>query len=98
MESGYSHTWSWGRSNEFTKTWSAKFPVKAAPGKTVRAVSTVTRGELEVPYTIVSKGTMSGKLYEMHGTWRGVSTWDLTHSLSLVEDKVTELGTVFVAS
>ena len=85
VDTSYSHTWTYGGSNEFSKTWSASFTAKASPGESVHAVSTVTRGQLEVPYTIVLRSKTNNVEVKTHGMWYGVSTWDLRHTVSTVE-------------
>ncbi|KAK0431821.1 hemolytic lectin LSLb [Armillaria borealis] len=50
------------------------FPVKAGAHKTVRGVSSVQQGTLEVPYTIHLVSKSGGVWVETKGIWRGVST------------------------
>lgn len=82
IDTSLSNQWTWGEQNSFTKSYTMTFPVKAGPHETVRAVSTVNKGDIEVPFTIhfVSKST--GVKTETKGIWRGVSTWDLRHTIS----------------
>jgi hypothetical protein len=82
MDMSISQEWKFGEQNSFTTSYVASFPVKAEAGKTVRAVSTVNRGELEVPYTIYMSSKSTGTKVETKGKWRGVSTWDLRHTIS----------------
>jgi len=76
-----SNQWNWGQTNTYTVTYTATFPVTAKPGATVRAVSTVNKGNLEVPFTINCKFKDAGVTVQTQGVWRGVSTWDLQHTL-----------------
>lgn len=54
----------------------------ASPYTKVRAVSTVNKGVLEVPYTMYLSSKSTGATTESKGIWRGVSTWDLRHTIS----------------
>ena len=85
IEASYRSDWKWGDANSFSKSWTASFPAKAGPLETIRAVSTVTSGELEVPYTIVLRSKVNRVEVETKGIWRGVSSWDLCHTISPVE-------------
>ena len=86
IDTSYSQTWTYGGSNEFSKTWSASFTAKASPGESVHAVSTVTRGQLEVPYTMVLRSKANKVEAQTRGMWHGVSTWDLRHTVSTVDE------------
>ncbi|KAK0491950.1 hypothetical protein EDD18DRAFT_1321316 [Armillaria luteobubalina] len=70
-----------GTENTFSKMYTANFPVKAGPKKTVRGVSSVQEGTLEVPYTIHLASKSTGVWVETKGVWRGVSSWDLHHDI-----------------
>ena len=72
IDTSLSNQWTWGEQNSFSKTYTANFPVKAGPHETVRAVSTVNKGEIEVPYTIILSSKSTGTKTETKGTWRGV--------------------------
>ncbi len=74
--------WIRGEQTSFTKSYTATFPVKAGPNETVRAVSTVNKGDIEVPYSIYLSSESTGTKTEAKGIWRGVSTWDLRHTVS----------------
>ncbi|OBZ73067.1 hypothetical protein A0H81_07245 [Grifola frondosa] len=87
IDTSFTNDWRFGQSNEFSKSYTASFPVRAGPHMTVRAVSTVNKGELEVPYTIFLSSKSSGVKVETKGRWRGVSTWDLRHTISTVEQE-----------
>ncbi|KAI0315459.1 hemolytic lectin [Amylostereum chailletii] len=87
IDTSVTNEWKFGEANSFTKTYTASFPVKAGPHETVRAVSTVNRGELEVPYTIHLRSKSTGFKVETKGKWHGVSTWDLRHTIEKVEQK-----------
>ncbi|EPT04862.1 hemolytic lectin LSLa [Fomitopsis schrenkii] len=56
LDTAIKSEWKWGGSNSFSKSWKASFPAKAGPGETVSAISTVIRGQLEVPYTKDTNG------------------------------------------
>ncbi|KAF7301959.1 Hemolytic lectin LSLb [Mycena indigotica] len=72
--------WTFGEATTYTHTWKDTIQGKAGPKETIRAVSAVTRGLLEVPYVIVFR-SQSGVEVESKGVWRGVSTWDLRHTI-----------------
>ncbi|KAF9072621.1 hemolytic lectin [Rhodocollybia butyracea] len=72
--------------NFFTKSWKASFSVNVDAGQTVRVASTVTRGQVEVPYTMFLRSTIAHIEVETKGIWIGESTWDLRHSTSIVKD------------
>lgn len=76
--------WTWGAPHpaSFTKKYAATFRVKAGPHETVHVVSTVNKGELEVPCTVRLSSKSSGAKAETKGVWRGVSSWDLCHTVS----------------
>ncbi|KAH7885611.1 hemolytic lectin [Phlebopus sp. FC_14] len=82
LDFSVSNQFTWGQTTEFSESYTAKFPVKAGPGKTVRAVSTVNKGELKVPYTIILSSKRTGVKTETKGIWHGVSSWDLRHTIS----------------
>ncbi|KAK0472997.1 hypothetical protein IW261DRAFT_1423968 [Armillaria novae-zelandiae] len=75
--------------SHFVKTYTANFPVKAGLGKTVCGVLFVQKGTLEVPYTIQLASKSTGVWVETKGIWRGVSSWELHHLISV------EKGTQF---
>lgn len=54
----------------------------ASPYTKVRAVSTVNKGVLEVPYTMYLSSKSTGATTESKGIWHGVSTWDLRHTIT----------------
>ncbi|KAJ3485529.1 hypothetical protein NLI96_g4885 [Meripilus lineatus] len=82
VEASSTNQWTWGEQTSFSKSYTATFPVKAGPHETVRAVSTVNKGELEVPFTMYLSSKSTGTKTETKGIWRGVSTWDLRHTVS----------------
>ncbi|KAK0209833.1 hypothetical protein IW262DRAFT_1281142 [Armillaria fumosa] len=77
----HSNEFTFGTENTFSKTYTANFPVKAGPKKTVRGVSSVQEGTLEVPYTIHLASKSTGVWVETKGIWRGVSSWELRHDI-----------------
>ncbi|KAJ7301694.1 hypothetical protein DFH08DRAFT_906498 [Mycena albidolilacea] len=84
MDLSVSTSMSWGKESSFQKSFTAEFPVKAAPHSSVRAVSTVHVGTLEVPYTMTLRSRRTGITVVSSGTWHGVSAWNLSHTTKLV--------------
>ena len=82
VDTSLSQEWKFGTMTEFGKSYVAKLPVKAPPHTTVRAVSSVNRGDIEVPFTIYLSSKATGFQVQTHGIFRGVSTWDLRHTVS----------------
>nr|BAC78490.1 Hemolytic lectin LSLc [Laetiporus sulphureus] len=76
--------WNWGEENTFSKTCTATFSVRAGPGETVKAVSTVDSGIINVPFTAYLSSKSTGFEVTTEGIWRGVSSWDLRHTLTSV--------------
>ncbi|KZT10565.1 hemolytic lectin LSLb [Laetiporus sulphureus 93-53] len=74
--------WKWGEENTFSKTYAATFSVRAGPGETVKAVSTVDTGTLSVPFTAYLSSKSTGFEVTTEGIWRGVSNWNLRHVLT----------------
>ncbi|KAF9648921.1 hypothetical protein BDM02DRAFT_3128687 [Thelephora ganbajun] len=70
---------------EYSTQYTATFPVKAGPGKSVRASSVANQGTLDVPYTIYMSSKSTGVKVETKGTWRGVSSWDIRHTLTALD-------------
>ncbi|KAK0184396.1 hemolytic lectin LSLb [Armillaria mellea] len=81
----HNQQWSFGTQNSYTKTYSASFPVKAGPHSTVRGVSTVQKGTLDVPFTMYLASKSTGVKVQTQGVWNGVSSWDLHHSISVAD-------------
>ncbi|KAJ7473451.1 hemolytic lectin [Mycena latifolia] len=84
VDESFNKSWTYGKTESIQKTYKANFPVKAAARTKVHAVSTVNVGNLEVPYTLYLSSKSTGAKAQTHGIWRGVSSWDLRHSLSEV--------------
>ncbi|KAF9648929.1 hypothetical protein BDM02DRAFT_2012525 [Thelephora ganbajun] len=82
VEASTTNTWTWGKTTEYTTQYTANFPVKAGPHKSVRASSVVNQGTLDVPYIIFMSSKSAGVKVETKGTWRGVSSWDLRHTIT----------------
>lgn len=84
----FSQSFAIGTETSSSKSYTASFPLKAPPHTTAHAVSTVTRGTLEVPYTLhirfqfPPRWPTIDRKYTSHGFWRGVSTWDLRHKIT----------------
>ncbi|KAK0220420.1 hemolytic lectin LSLb [Armillaria fumosa] len=84
IEASQNNEWKFGIQNTFSKTYTAQFPgLKAGSHETVRAMSSVKLGMLEVPYTmyLVLKGNSEGAEMVTSGLWRGVSSWELHHDI-----------------
>jgi hypothetical protein len=79
-----SQTWTYGKEDSFSVAYTATFPVKVGPHATVHAVSTVNVGTLEVPYTLHLSSKRTGTKAQTQGIWRGVSSWDLRHTITPV--------------
>lgn len=82
VSSSNSHTWTWGRSNQYGVQYTATFPVMAGPHKSIRGTSVVNEGTLNVPYTITMSSIRSGVRVQASGMWHGVSSWDLRHTIT----------------
>ncbi|KAJ3492365.1 hypothetical protein NLI96_g33 [Meripilus lineatus] len=82
IDASATNQWTWGEQTSFSKSYTITFPVRAGPNETVRAISTINRGELEVPFTMHLSSRISGTKTETKGVWRGLSTWDLRHTIS----------------
>ncbi|KZS99944.1 hemolytic lectin LSLb [Laetiporus sulphureus 93-53] len=85
----------WGERNEFVKKYVATLRMNADPGETVRAIATIQKGEIEVPYTMYLSSEKTGVKLESKGLWRGVWTWNLRlfiepayshHELDMIEN------------
>ena len=74
VDTSFTNTWTYGGSNEYTKTWTASFNAREGPWESVHAVSTVTPAQLEVPYTTVLRSRTNGVEVGAHGTQYEVST------------------------
>ncbi|KAF8954768.1 hemolytic lectin [Flammula alnicola] len=84
INTSLTNEWTMGESTTYTKSYIVTFPVKAGPHQTIKAVSTVSRGVLEVPFTMILKSKATGFQVTMDGIWSGISTWDLRHAISKV--------------
>lgn len=82
LDTSVSQEWKYGTTNEYSKSYTAHVPATAAPGATARAISSVNRGDIEVPFTIYLKSKSTGFNVETKGTYRWLTTWDLRHSVS----------------
>ncbi|KAJ7715782.1 hemolytic lectin [Mycena olivaceomarginata] len=79
-----SQTWTYGKEDSFSVAYTANFPVRVEPHATVHAVATVHVGTLEVPYTLYLSSKSTGTKAQTKGIWRGVSSWDLRHTITPV--------------
>lgn len=82
VEASTSNTWTWGKTTQYSTQYTATFPVKAGPHNSVRASSVVNQGMLDVPYTMCMSSKSTGVKVETTGTWRGISSWDLRHTIT----------------
>jgi len=89
VEASTTHNWTWGKTTEYTTQYTATFPVKASPQKSVRASSVVNQGTLDVPFTMYLSSKSSGVKVQTSGTWRGVSSWDLRHSVTTIKQSTS---------
>ena len=80
VETSTSQIWTWGKTTEYSTQYTATFPIKVAPHKIVRALSVVSRGMLEVPYTMHLSSKTTGVKVQTTGTWHGVSSWDFRYT------------------
>ncbi|KAJ7513262.1 hemolytic lectin [Mycena galericulata] len=90
VDTSSTETRTYGEEESITQTYRATFPVNAGPHMSVRAVSRVNSGILDVPYTLHLRSTSTGVRATSHGIWRGVSTWDLSHTLTDITPDGTE--------
>ena len=68
-------------------TYTQKFPVKTGPKDTVFAKAVVTRGIVDVPYTIKVSLKEDPKICTTSsGGWRRQLSWDITHKLMSMKD------------
>ena len=88
VEASSTNTWTWGKTTEYNTQYVATFPVKAGPRTSVRAMSVANQGILDVPYVMHASSKSSGVKVETKGTWRGVSSWDLRHTITTLDPKV----------
>lgn len=71
-----SHSLKWGSVSTESKVYAAKFSVTAPPNTKITATATVTRSELEVPFTIYSKSVATGYEVVTKGIYHGVNFWN----------------------
>lgn len=82
VEASSANTWTWGKMSSYTIQYTATPIIKVDSRKTVRVASVVNQGTIEVPYNMYLSSKRTGVKVEMSGTWRGVSSWDLRHSIT----------------
>jgi hypothetical protein len=71
--------------NFFTSPLKASFSVKVETGQTIRVASTVSRGTLEVPYTIVLRSKATNTEVETKGIWVGETARDTRHTVTTIK-------------
>jgi hypothetical protein len=79
-----SEEFSWGETFSTEKTWSASLPVTAPGEMVIFAKSMISKGKVDVAFTLVLKSRSAGVEATMKGTWRGVASWNLVH---IIEQK-----------
>ncbi|BBN13641.1 hypothetical protein MPTK1_6g05200 [Marchantia polymorpha subsp. ruderalis] len=72
-----SHTLKWGTTTTESKTYSIRFPAVAPPRHTITGTGTVTRSNIEVPFTVYSKSVATGFEVATHGIYRGITYWNV---------------------
>lgn len=82
IDTSLKNEWSWGTQTSFTRTYRVSFPIKAGPNQTIHAKSTVSIGTLEVPFTVHLVSKSNEVKVQTTGVWRGVSSWDLRHTIT----------------
>jgi len=85
LEASAKNTWTWGKTTEYSTQYTAKFHVKAGPRKSVRVSSVVNQGTLDVPFTMYMSSKSTGVKVQTTGTWRGVSSWDPRHTITVLD-------------
>lgn len=71
-----SHTFTWGSVTTESKVYATKFNVTAAPNSKITATATVTRSDLDVPFTLYSRSVATGYEVATEGIYRGVTFWN----------------------
>ena len=73
-----SQTCTYGQTTTFTEQYTATFTVVAPPHSAVKGTSYVSKGKLDVPYTMTLRA-QNGALVKTEGLWAGITSWDLHH-------------------
>ena len=60
-----------------SKVYATKFSVTAPPNTKITATATVTRADVEVPFTIYSKSVATGYEVATEGIYKGVTFWNV---------------------
>ncbi|KAA8894423.1 hemolytic lectin [Sphaerosporella brunnea] len=79
-----SHTMKWGTTTTESKTYSARFPATAPPHTKITATATVTRANIEVPFTIYSRSVATGFEVATQGIYHGVTYWNIASDIKEV--------------
>ncbi|WEW60424.1 hypothetical protein PRK78_005910 [Emydomyces testavorans] len=77
LELSTTHTFKWGETATESKLYAARFPATAAPHTKITATATITRSQIAVPFTIYSKSVSTGYEVATHGTYRGITYWNI---------------------
>jgi hypothetical protein len=72
-----SHALKWGTTTTESKTYSTRFPATAPPYRKITATATVTRSNIEVPFTVYSRSVATGFEVATHGIYHGVTYWNI---------------------
>ncbi|BFI06039.1 hypothetical protein MPTK1_1g28830 [Marchantia polymorpha subsp. ruderalis] len=72
-----SHTFNWGTTSSESKTYSVKFPAVAPPRHKIIGTATVTRSNIEIPFTVYSKSVATGFEVATQGIYKGVTYWNI---------------------
>jgi hypothetical protein len=79
VEASTTNTWAWGKMDRYTTHYTAEFPVRVPPRKTLRAFASVTQGILDAPFTMYLSSKSNGVKVQTSGFWRGGSSWGFRH-------------------
>ncbi|KAI0267340.1 hemolytic lectin [Gloeopeniophorella convolvens] len=86
IDGNTSHQLTYEGTDTWLKTHQGNFPVTIEPHKSVKVVSYVTHGDIEVPYTINFSSKTTGTKTYTKGVWRGTATWHLRSEVASTSD------------
>jgi hypothetical protein len=75
----------WGKTNTTSQSWEASVPLTVPPKTHMRVTATVTQLVIELPFTTTWKFPKTGKTMTTKGTFKGLSSSDLTTNFLSVE-------------
>ncbi|KAF8663989.1 hypothetical protein AX16_000840 [Volvariella volvacea WC 439] len=67
--------WRVGPSDSFSKPYTQSISIRVSPQYPVRFIARVTKGTVEVPYTILLKSKSTGAVTTSRGMWAGILSW-----------------------